>query len=118
VTFEGNKPAQAMINKVFMPCDRKWRGIGTIPKSGWCLRPEFDDFNAELRFDVKEIQPEESPLCIAGRILQGLGKPHDCTAFGTICTPEHPLGATMVSAEGACAAYYKYGRHVPETVSA
>ncbi|MGB8646162.1 MAG: hydrogenase formation protein HypD, partial [Anaerolineae bacterium] len=115
VTFEGNKPAQAMIQKVFMPCDRKWRGIGRIPMSGWRLRPEFDAFNAEKRFDVQEIQPEESPLCIAGKILQGQGKPHECPAFGRECTPEHPLGATMVSAEGACAAYYKYGRHILET---
>ncbi|MBM3127911.1 MAG: hydrogenase formation protein HypD [Chloroflexi bacterium] len=110
VTFEGNQPAQAMIAKVFMPCDRKWRGIGTIPLSGWCLRPEFDEFNAEKRFDVGEIQTSESPLCIAGQILQGLSKPHDCRAFGAQCTPEHPLGATMVSAEGACAAYYQYGQ--------
>ena len=112
VTFEGNQPAQAMIDKVFMSCDRKWRGIGTIPMSGWCLRPEFEEFNAEQRFDVGEIQTSESPLCIAGQILQGLKKPHDCSAFGAPCTPEHPLGATMVSAEGACAAYYRYGRVV------
>ncbi|HEX9075630.1 MAG TPA: hydrogenase formation protein HypD [Anaerolineae bacterium] len=112
VTFEGNKPAQQLVEKVFMECDRKWRGIGTIPMSGWCLRPEFDAFNAEKRFDVGEIRTSESPLCIAGQILQGLKKPHDCSAFGARCTPEHPLGATMVSAEGACAAYYRYGRHV------
>jgi len=78
--------------------------------SGWRLRPEFADFDAEKRFDVGAIQTKESPLCIAGQILQGLKKPHDCPAFGKECTPEHPLGATMVSAEGACAAYYKYGR--------
>jgi hydrogenase expression/formation protein HypD len=110
VTFEGLKPAQAAINKVFMECDRKWRGIGMIPMSGWCLRPEFDDYNAEKRFDVGDIHAEESPLCIAGQILQGLKKPHDCSAFGKECTPECPLGATMVSSEGACAAYYRYGR--------
>jgi hydrogenase expression/formation protein HypD len=108
VTFEGLKPAQDAINKVFMECDRKWRGIGMIPMSGWDLRPEFDEFNAEKRFDVESIQAEESPLCIAGQILQGLKKPHDCSAFGKECTPERPLGATMVSSEGACAAYYKY----------
>ena len=102
-----------MIDKVFIPCDRKWRGIGTIPMSGWCLRPEFDEFNAEKRFDVGEIQTQESPLCIAGNILQGLSKPHDCSAFGAQCTPEHPLGATMVSAEGACAAYYKFKSQIP-----
>ncbi|MBM3145284.1 MAG: hydrogenase formation protein HypD [Chloroflexi bacterium] len=110
VTFEGNKPAQKVIEQVFEECDRKWRGIGVIPKSGWRLRPEFSDFDAEKRFDVGEIQPEESPLCIAGEILQGLKKPHHCAAFGNRCTPGHPLGATMVSAEGACAAYYRYGR--------
>ena len=110
VSFEGNKPAQKVIKQVFDECDRKWRGIGTIPLSGWRLRPEFAEFNAEARFDVGEINPEESPLCIAGEILQGLKKPHQCSAFGNQCKPEHPLGATMVSAEGACAAYYRYGR--------
>ena len=112
VTFEGNKPAQKMIEKVFQECDRKWRGIGTISMSGWELRPEFDMFNAEKRFDVSAITTEESPLCIAGEILQGLKKPNNCVAFGKECNPEHPLGATMVSTEGACAAYYKYGRAV------
>jgi hydrogenase expression/formation protein HypD len=110
VTFEGNKPAQAIINQVFQPCDRKWRGIGTIPMSGWCLRPEFAHFDAERRFDVAAIRPEESPLCQAGLVLQGLLKPNECPAFGKECTPEHPLGATMVSGEGACAAYYLYRR--------
>ncbi len=110
VTFEGNQPAQKMIYEVFMDCDRAWRGIGVIPQSGWRLRPEYADFDAEQRFDVAEITPQESPLCIAGQIMQGMKKPHDCPAFGTLCTPEHPLGATMVSSEGACAAYYKYGR--------
>ena len=110
VTFEGNQPAQKMINEVFMECDRAWRGIGVIPASGWCLRPAFDAFNADKRFDVGDIVTKESPLCIAGQIMQGLKKPHDCPAFGKQCTPETPLGATMVSSEGACAAYYKYGR--------
>jgi hydrogenase expression/formation protein HypD len=110
VTFEGLKPAQDAIHKVFMECDRTWRGIGEIPMSGWCLRPEFDEFNAEKRFNVGDIRTKESSLCIAGQILQGLKKPHDCPAFGKECTTENPLGATMVSSEGACAAYYKYGR--------
>ncbi|MCA9960266.1 MAG: hydrogenase formation protein HypD [Anaerolineales bacterium] len=110
VTFEGNKPAQTVIKQVLQECDRKWRGIGTIPNSGWCLRPEFDAFNAENRFDVAAIQPEEPSICIAGLILQGLQKPNECPAFGKTCTPEHPLGATMVSGEGACAAYYRYRR--------
>jgi hydrogenase expression/formation protein HypD len=112
VTYEGNQPAQALIKKVFETCDRKWRGIGEIPRSGWRLRGEFAAFDAELRFEVQEIRPEESPLCIAGQILQGLKKPHECSAFGTQCKPENPLGATMVSAEGACAAYYRYGSQV------
>lgn len=112
VTYDGNRPAQAVIAQVFELRDRKWRGIGPIPMSGWGLRPAFAAFDAEARFDVGSIQPEESPLCIAGEILQGLKKPHDCPAFGAACTPENPLGATMVSAEGACAAYYRYGRHL------
>jgi hydrogenase expression/formation protein HypD len=110
VTIDGNKSAQKIIDKVFMECDRPWRGIGVIPMSGWCLRPEFDKFNAEKRFDVGDIRPQESAVCIAGQIMQGRKKPHDCPAFGKECTPEHPLGATMVSSEGACAAYFKYGR--------
>lgn len=109
VTYEGNRPAQAVINQIFMECDRKWRGIGVIPASGWCLRPEYAAFDAETRFQVSQIQPDESPICIAGQILQGLKKPHQCPVFGGQCTPEHPLGATMVSSEGACAAYYRYG---------
>jgi len=108
VTYEGNQPAQKLIQTVFMDCDRKWRGIGNIPMSGWCLRPEYAKFDAEQRFEVASIHSEESPICIAGEILQGLKKPHQCPAFGTLCTPEHPLGATMVSTEGTCAAYYQY----------
>jgi hydrogenase expression/formation protein HypD len=112
VTLEGNRPAQDVISRVFRSCDRKWRGIGIIPESGWCLRPEFAAFDAEGRFDVGDVQTEESPVCIAGLILQGLRKPPECPAFGTDCTPDHPLGATMVSAEGACSAYHRYGRAV------
>ncbi|GAB4522093.1 MAG: hydrogenase formation protein HypD [Anaerolineales bacterium] len=112
VTFEGNRPAQKVIRQVFEVCDRQWRGIGAIPQSGWRLRPEFAAFDAEKRFPVADIQPEESPLCIAGLVLQGCKKPNDCPAFGVQCTPESPLGATMVSSEGACAAYYRYGRHL------
>jgi hydrogenase expression/formation protein HypD len=109
VSREGNRPAQDVIRQVFQECDRKWRGIGPIPHSGWCLRPEFAAFDAEQRFPVAAIQPQESALCIAGQILQGLKKPQECQAFGHPCTPENPLGATMVSSEGACAAYYHYG---------
>ena len=110
VSFDGNRPAQAVIEQAFEPCDRKWRGIGVIPMSGWGLRSEFARFDAEKRFSVEVIQPQESLLCIAGQILQGIRKPTDCSAFGTMCTPESPLGATMVSSEGTCAAYYRYRR--------
>ena len=108
VTREGNKPAQDLIDKVFVECDRKWRGIGMIPMSGWRLRDEYAEFDAEKRFAVENINTKESPLCISGLVLQGRKKPNECPAFGKECTPEHPLGATMVSSEGACAAYYRY----------
>ena len=110
VSYRGNQPAQKIISQVFEDCDQKWRGIGMIPSSGWQLRSEFRSFDAAHRFQVQQITPAESQLCIAGKILQGLNKPFDCTAFANQCTPEHPLGATMVSSEGACAAYYRYGR--------
>lgn len=110
VTREGNIAAQEMIKTVFEPGDRAWRGIGVIPMSGLGLRKEFSEFNAETRFDVGEIKTRESEICIAGQILQGNKKPTDCPAFGTLCTQDHPLGATMVSSEGACAAYLRYGR--------
>jgi hydrogenase expression/formation protein HypD len=110
VTREGNVPAQRLISQVFEVTDRKWRGIGVIPQSGYRLKPEFAAFDAEQRFGVAEVTAAESSVCIAGEIMRGIKKPHDCPAFGTLCTPEHPLGAPMVSSEGACAAYYQYGR--------
>jgi hydrogenase expression/formation protein HypD len=110
VKREGNVPAQKLIAQVFEVTDRKWRGIGEIPRSGYRLRDEFAAFDAEKRFDVGAISAQESPLCIAGEILRGLKKPRDCSAFGKQCTPEHPLGAPMVSSEGACAAYFSFGR--------
>jgi hydrogenase expression/formation protein HypD len=109
---EGNKPAQKLVFNVFEIGDRKWRGVGSIPKSGYKLRWEFREHDAEKLFDVKEIDTREPAVCISGQILKGIKKPHDCPAFGTQCDPQHPLGATMVSAEGACAAYYAYGRHL------
>lgn len=112
VQREGNRVAQDLVNKVFEVCDRKWRGVGSIPKSGYKLRWEFREHDAERLFDVKEIDTKEPEACISGLVLKGVKKPHDCPAFGKQCTPEHPLGATMVSAEGACAAYYAYGRHL------
>ncbi len=110
VTEQGNIPAQAMIHRVFEDCDRNWRGIGLIPQSGWKLRSEFIAFDAEKRFQVGDIQTHESEVCISGQILQGISKPNECPAFGKICTPQNPLGATMVSSEGTCAAYYRYAR--------
>ncbi len=110
VKFEGNESAQQTIRTVFQSVDRKWRGIGVIPQSGWGLSPEFEEFDAEKRFEVENILTQESSLCIAGEILQGLKKPPQCAAFGRQCTQQSPLGAPMVSAEGACAAYYRYHR--------
>ena len=115
VTLQGNLPAQKVVNTVFQPVDRKWRGIGLIPQSGLGLRAEFASFDAETRFSVGEIVTQESPLCIAGEILQGLKKPPQCSAFGRECTPQSPLGAPMVSAEGACSAYYRYHRDAVES---
>ncbi|HEX9781700.1 MAG TPA: hypothetical protein VGA56_03085 [Opitutaceae bacterium] len=109
---DGNRVAQDLVNQVFDACDRKWRGVGSIPKSGYKLRWEFRDFDAERIFEVQEIDTQESAVCISGQVLKGIKKPHDGPAFGKECTPEHPLGATMVSAEGACAADYAYGRHL------
>ncbi|KAF0110783.1 MAG: hydrogenase expression/formation protein HypD [Chloroflexi bacterium] len=116
VSEQGNLPAQALIKKVYQDCDRNWRGIGLIPMSGWCLRPEYAEFNAETRFSVENIKTRESEICIAGQILQGIKKPPQCPAFANECTPENPLGATMVSSEGACAAYYRYARFEKEII--
>jgi len=110
VRAEGNRPAQELIRRVFRVIPRKWRGIGEIPASGLGLREEYSAYDAELRFDVAGKTVEESSQCMSGLILQGRQKPPDCPAFGTLCTPEQPLGATMVSSEGACAAYYRYAR--------
>jgi len=111
VSAAGNVAAQRLIWSAFEVCDRKWRGVGTIPKSGLRLRYELRDYDAEKRFDVGTLETHEPAECISGQILRGLKKPHDCPAFGNRCSPANPLGATMVSAEGACAAYYAYGRH-------
>lgn len=110
VRAEGNPAAKAMLADVFEVTDRSWRGIGMIPQSGWRLSPAYRDFDAEYRFAVTDIHTDESTLCRSGEVLQGLIKPHECAAFGTVCTPRNPLGATMVSSEGACAAYYLYRR--------
>ncbi|MGA2622909.1 MAG: hydrogenase formation protein HypD [Bacteroidota bacterium] len=108
VRREGNIPARKLLAEVFETTDRHWRGIGEIPQSGFRLRSEFIDFDAERIFKLDDIHVQESVHCMAGLVLQGIKKPHECPAFGSLCTPEHPLGAPMVSSEGACAAYYSY----------
>jgi len=110
VRREGNRPAQELVGKVFEVVDRGWRGIGMIPSSGLGLRPEFSAFDAERKFGLEGITAQESADCRAGDVLRGHLKPFECAAFGGLCTPERPLGAPMVSAEGACAAYYNFGR--------
>jgi len=112
VRYDGNQAAQKLLAEVFEVADRAWRGIGVIPRSGWRLSEAYRDFDAELRFQISGIHTEESKLCRSGDVLRGVIKPSECGAFGKECTPRHPLGATMVSSEGACAAYYNYGRFI------
>jgi hydrogenase expression/formation protein HypD len=111
VLRRGNPHARAAMDRVLVLGDRNWRGIGTIPRSGLLLREEYAGFDAARRFGVSHLETREPEVCIAGEVLQGHRKPPECPAFGTACTPERPLGATMVSSEGACAAYYRYRRH-------
>ena len=108
VTREGNAKAMEVMYEVFEICERKWRGIGEIKESGFRLKEKYSDYDAELKFGVVNYSVEESGECISGLILQGIKKPVDCPVFGTKCNPEHPFGATMVSTEGACSAYYLY----------
>ncbi len=108
---EGNIEALKVLAEVFQVVPRKWRGIGEIPGSGWALKEPYLSFDAERKFGVARVTAQESPDCVSGQILRGLKKPAQCPAFGTGCTPEHPLGAPMVSTEGACSAYYRYRRH-------
>jgi hydrogenase expression/formation protein HypD len=110
VRREGNIPAQRLMQEVFEVTDRKWRGIGTIPSSGLRIRERYAAYDAEVNFEVGAISAEESNLCVAGEVLTGRRKPVSCPAFGHECTPVHPLGAPMVSSEGACAAYYRYAQ--------
>jgi hydrogenase expression/formation protein HypD len=111
VRRDGTVPARSAVEQVFELVNRKWRGIGEIPMSGLALRPEFSDFDAELRFGLSDVSVEEPAECRAGDVLRGKIKPFECAAFGTLCTPDRPLGAPMVSSEGACAAYHNYGRY-------
>jgi hydrogenase expression/formation protein HypD len=117
VPTQGNPAARALLAEVFEVTDRAWRGIGTIPASGWRLAPAYREFDAEFRFQVSDITTSESAQCRSGEVLQGFIKPRECAAFGTTCTPRKPLGATMVSSEGACAAYYLYRRLATPEVS-
>ena len=110
VSRHGNQTEKQLVNNIFEVTDRKWRGIGLIPDSGWKIKPEFENYDASLKFEVGHIDTQEPEVCISGDILQGLLKPNQCPAFGKECTPEHPLGATMVSGEGACSAYYRYNK--------
>ena len=116
VAREGNVAARRTMEQVFEVADRKWRGIGEIAQSGYRLRPEFEAHDAEKIFNVAGVSAEEPPECISALVLQGLKKPTDCTAFGERCTPDTPMGAPMVSGEGACAAYYAYRRHERDLV--
>jgi hydrogenase expression/formation protein HypD len=111
VKKDGNLPAQDLVARVFHVVPRKWRGVGEIPMSGLGLTRGYAEFDAETKFDVGDIAVDEPEECISGLVLQGIKKPNECSAFGTRCNPEHPFGATMVSNEGACAAYYRYRRH-------
>ncbi|MBU2507959.1 MAG: hydrogenase formation protein HypD [Bacteroidetes bacterium] len=110
VSEMGNLPAQKVLTEVFEVIDRKWRGIGTIPKSGLGVSKKYESYDAEKVFNLGEINVDEPEICIVGEVLTGLKKPHECSAFGKECTPEHPLGAAMVSTEGACSAYYRYNK--------
>jgi hydrogenase expression/formation protein HypD len=113
VTWEGNKKAQQMMEQVFEKCDSVWRGFGKIPMSGLRMRDEYSDYNAECKFEMPAIDYEDPGACTCGNVLKGLSSPNQCPFFSTACTPETPLGPCMVSSEGTCAAYYKYG--VPTT---
>ena len=113
---KATEPAQELIRKVFKVVPRKWRGVGEIPQSGLGLNDAYAAFDAEKKFGLADHHVDEPAECLSGLVLQGQIKPHECPAFGTRCTPEHPLGATMVSSEGACAAYYRYRRHLNLTI--
>ena len=108
VKDEGNPQAIALMNRVMEPCDSEWRGLGLIPMSGMKLRPEYAEYDARLKFNMPEIKGKPNPACRCGDVLQGKCKPSDCKVFGKVCTPLHPVGACMVSDEGACSAYYQY----------
>jgi hydrogenase expression/formation protein HypD len=118
VRREGNVAAQALVSKIFRLSDRKWRGIGEIPASGLALREEYADFDAERRFALEDLTTNEPVECRSGDVLRGRIKPYECAMFGIACTPERPMGAPMVSSEGACAAYFNYGRARPAPAGA
>ena len=109
VKDEGSPAAQKLMDKVMQPCDSEWRGLGVIKMSGMTLRDEYADYDARKKYDMPEIKGKPNPACRCGDVLQGKCKPSDCKVFGKVCTPQHPVGACMVSGEGACSAYYQYG---------
>ena len=109
VTEEGSPAARKLVETVMEPCDSEWRGLGVIEKSGVELRPEYRDYDARYKFNLPKIEGRPNPACRCGEVLLGKCKPYDCKVFGKGCTPEHPIGACMVSSEGACSAFYKYG---------
>src|SRR5262249_23245933 len=111
VRREGNRAAQRVVGEVYEVCDRDWRGLGVLPRGGLRRRPEYHDFDAASRFPLPAFAARDPEECKSGLVLQGRLRPDECPSFGTRCTPEHPLGAPMVSSEGACAAYWKYGRN-------
>lgn len=115
VSKYGNIPAKELLKTVFCTVDCKWRGIGTIPLSGFKLKDFYSEFDAEKIFGLEDIEVNESPSCIAGEVLRGIKKPPECSVFGSLCTPEHPYGAPMVSSEGVCAAYFHYKKHEKAT---
>lgn len=112
VTREGSPAAKKLIDEVMMPCDAVWRGLGVIPGSGLKLGADYQDFDARLKFALPKVTGRENPGCSCGQVLRGNCKPYDCKLFGKACTPDHPVGACMVSSEGTCSAYYKYGGHI------
>ena len=114
VREEGNPAAQKVIAEVMESCDSEWRGLGVIPGSGQRLREEYKNYDARIKFRLPKVEGRSNPACRCGEVLQGKCRPSDCKVFGKGCTPQHPIGACMVSNEGACSAYYQYGGNIQE----
>ena len=108
VTQDGSREAQQLVDEMMEACDSEWRGLGVIPASGMRLRQEWQEFDARIKYQMPKIEGKPNPACRCGDVLQGKCRPSDCKVFGKVCTPQHPVGACMVSGEGACSAYYQY----------